>query len=115
MGLKSAKTLFNKPSSQRWDTSDINSEILQQFTNYDSENLQNSKFAIPPLFCIVTFLRLYDEIHNGNKDWRVVFNLLRFTKYSVSSFHADILTVALLASLKADDIYNLGLLDLYML
>ena len=96
-----------------WELKDINPEILQQFTNYDSANLKNSKFAIPPLFCIVTFLRLYDEIHNGNKDWRVVFNLLRFTKYSVSSFNADILTVALLASLKADDIYSLGLLDLY--
>jgi len=98
-----------------WELKDINQEILQQFKNYDSANLQSSNLAIPPLFCIVTFLRLYDEIHNGNKDWRVIFNLLRFTKYSVSSFNADILTVALLASLKADEIYSLGLPDLYML
>lgn len=98
-----------------WEFQDITAETLEHFSNHDSASIQLETFAAPPLFCIAAYLRLYDEIHNGNKDWRVVFNLLRFTKYSVSSLHADVLTIALLGSLKAEEIYSLGLRDLYML
>lgn len=98
-----------------WEFQDITKEILQQLAKHDSASIEIQTFTAPPLFCIATYLRLYDEIHNGNKDWRVTFNLLRFTKYSVSSLHADVLTIALLGSLKAEEIYSLGLRDLYML
>jgi hypothetical protein len=98
-----------------WEFQDVTSETLEYFSNHDSVSIDQETLREPPLFCIVAYLRLYDEIHNGNKDWRVVFNLLRFTKYSVSSLHADVLTIALLSSLKADEIYSLGLRDLYML
>ena len=98
-----------------WEFQDVTSEALEYFSKHDSARIQLQTFATPPLFCIAAYLRLYDEIHNGNKDWRVVFNLLRFTKYSVSSLHADVLTIALLGSLKAEEIYSLGLRDLYML
>jgi hypothetical protein len=115
IGYKSCDFNFLLADEDRgWNLQDITPEILKQFTDYDLENLQKSNLEAVPLFCIVTYLRLYDEIHNGNKDWRVVFNLLRFTKYSVSSIGADILTVALLATLKAEEIYSLGLQDLYM-
>ena len=115
IGYRSCDFSFDLADEDRgWNLQDITSEILTQFTNYDLENLQKSNLEAVPLFCIVTYLRLYDEIHNGNKDWRVVFNLLRFTKYSVSLIGADILTVALLATLKAEEIYSLGLQDLYM-
>ena len=98
-----------------WEFQDVTAEILKHFSNFDAESIQLEAFTAPPLFCIAAYLRLYDEIHNGNKDWRVVFNLLRFTKYSVSSFHADVVTIALLSTLKAEEIYSLGLRDLYML
>lgn len=98
-----------------WEFQDVTSEALEYFSKHDSARIQLQTFATPPLFCIAAYLRLYDEIHNGNKDWRVVFNLLRFTKYSISSLHADLLTIALLGSLKAEEIYSLGLRDLYML
>ena len=98
-----------------WEFQDVSRETLEYFSKHDSARIQLQTFATPPLFCIAAYLRLYDEIHNGNKDWRVVFNLLRFTKYSVSSLHADVLTIALLGSLKAEEIYSLGLRDLYML
>ena len=98
-----------------WEFQDVTREALEYFSKHDSARIQLQTFATPPLFCIAAYLRLYDEIHNGNKDWRVVFNLLRFTKYSVNSFHADVLTIALLGSLKAEEIYSLGLRDLYML
>jgi hypothetical protein len=115
IGYKSCDFNFLLADEDRgWNLQDITPEILKQFTDYDLENIQKSNLEAVPLFCIVTYLRLYDEIHNGNKDWRVVFNLLRFTKYSVSSIGADILTVALLATLKAEEIYSLGLQDLYM-
>jgi len=98
-----------------WEFQDVTTEALEYFSKFDSANIQLQTFATPPLFCRAAYLRLYDEIHNGNKDWRVVFNLLRFTKYSVNSLHADVLTIALLASLKAEEIYSLGLRDLYLL
>jgi hypothetical protein len=98
-----------------WEFQDVTAETLKHFSNLDAESIQLEAFTAPPLFCIAAYLRLYDEIHNGNKDWRVVFNLLRFTKYSVSSFHADVVTIALLSTLKAEEIYSLGLRDLYML
>jgi hypothetical protein len=98
-----------------WEFQDVKTEALEHFSKHDSANIQLQNFTSPPLFCTAAYLRLYDEIHNGNKDWRVVFNLLRFTKYSVSSLHADLLTIALLGSLKAEEIYSLGLRDLYML
>jgi hypothetical protein len=98
-----------------WEFQDVTTEALENFCKHDSINEELQTFTTPPLFCIAAYLRLYDEIHNGNKDWRVVFNLLRFTKYSVSSLHADVLTISVLASLKAEEIYGLGLRDLYML
>jgi hypothetical protein len=98
-----------------WEFQDITPETLEHFSNHDSASIELETSTVPPLFCIAAYLRLYDEIHNGNKDWRVVFNLLRFTKYSVSSLHADVLAIALLATLKAEEIYSLRLRDLYML
>ena len=98
-----------------WEFQDISHENLQQISAFDLEVTQNQTSLLPPLFCIVAYLRLYDEIHNGNKDWRTFFNLIRFTKYSVNSFHADIVLFALIASLKTEEIYSLGLRDLYML
>lgn len=98
-----------------WEFQDVTEETLEHFSNHDSARIKQENFTVPPLFCMAAYLRLYDEIHNGNKDWRVVFNLLRFTKYSVSSFHADVLTIALIGSLKAEEIYSLGLRDVYML
>jgi len=97
-----------------WKIQDITIDIFNQFKKFELENSNISTQVIPPLFCIVAYLRLYDEIHNGDKDWRVVFNLLRFTKYSINSKHADVLTVSLLASLKADEIYGLRMSDIYM-
>ena len=116
------KDLFNDSSifdlqitdeERGWQLQDITEAILQHFLIHTSENFQLRNGATPPLFCIVAYLRLYDEINNGNKDWQVAFNIIRFTRSSVSSLHADLLTIALLASLKAEQIYSLGLSDLY--
>ena len=96
-----------------WSLQDITEETLAEFNQCDLEKSQESKLASPPLLSIAAYLRMYDEIHNGGKDWRVVFNLLRFTKYSVSTLHADIIAVALLASLKPDEIYSIGLKEIY--
>jgi hypothetical protein len=89
-----------------WEFQDITMETIQLFSRYDLESIQSHNSILPPLFCIAAYLRLYDEIHNGNKNWRTIFNLLRFTKYSVNSLHADIMTIALIASLKTEEIYK---------
>jgi hypothetical protein len=96
-----------------WEIRDITEEILQQFLKHTSSRVALGVPAEPPLFCIASYLRLYDELHNGERDWRVIFNLLRFTKYSVNSLHADFLTIALVSSLKTEEIYSLRLRDLY--
>ena len=97
-----------------WKFQDISAENLQKFSDLDLEIAQIQSTQYPPIFCVAAYLRLYDEIHNGNKDWSTFFNLIRFTKYSVNSFHADIMLFALISSLKTEEIYSLGLRDLYM-
>lgn len=115
-------TLHNQPikldfdlvkEERGWVLSDVSPEILSELSNIDVQNLHAHNSSVPPLFCVSTYLRGYDEIHFGNKDWRTVFNLFRLAKYSVSSEHADILLVSLLASLKAEEIYNANLLAQY--
>lgn len=96
-----------------WLLRDVSSKILSELSDIDNQNLHTHNSSLPPLFCVSTYLRGYDEIHFGNKDWRTVFNLFRLAKYSVSSEHADILLVSLLASLKAEEIYSANLLALY--
>jgi hypothetical protein len=103
---------FDLQSADRgWIFEDMSDEIIQELDKFDLEN----NLKIPPIFCVVAYLRLYDEIQNGNKDWRVIFNLIRFTKYSVSSLHADIMMVSLLSSLKAEEIYSTGIPEIYMM
>jgi len=106
-------SLLTIDEDRTWKIHDITPEIIQQFIDFDSANINNSKIIIPPLFCIVTYLRLYDEIHNGDKDWRVVFNFLRFMKYSLGSTNANAMAVVLLASLKVDEIYSLKIKENY--
>ena len=98
-----------------WEFQDITMETIQLLSKYDLESIQSHNSILPPIFCIAAYIRLYDEINNKNRNWRVIFNLLRFTKYSVNSLHADLMIIALLASLKTEEIYSLRLCDLYML
>jgi hypothetical protein len=93
----------------------LSRESSATFSSLDLEITKNQSSQYPPIFCVAAYLRLYDEIHNGNKDWRTFFNLIRFTKYSVNSIHSNITLFALIASLKTEEIYSLGLRDLYML
>ena len=41
MGLKSAKILFNKPSSQRWDTSESKYILILHYKNTHFKNLNS--------------------------------------------------------------------------
>jgi hypothetical protein len=102
---------FDLQSEDRdWNFEDINKQIIEELEKIDLDNnLKN-----PPLFCVAAYLRLYDEMRNSNKNWRAIFNLFRFTKYSVSSHHADIMLVSLLSSLKAEEIYSTGISKIYM-
>ena len=100
-----------KSEDRNWNFEDINKQFLEELRKIDLDN----KLKIPPLFCIAAYLRLYDEIQNGDKNWRSIFNLFRFTKYSVSSHHADIMLISLLSALKAEEIYSTGIAEIYML
>jgi hypothetical protein len=93
-----------------WNLEDITKKILEELGKIDLDN----NLKVPPLFCVAAYLRLYDEIQNGNKNWRAIFNLFRFTKYSVNSQHADIILVSLLSCLKAEEIYSTCISKIYM-
>jgi len=95
---------FLLPDEERsWNIQDLTPEILQNFKNWQSATLIN-----PPLFCIVAFLKLYDEIHNGDKSWHEIFQILKYcAEDTISQPHADILTAVLLASLKPEEIYSI--------
>ena len=115
LGYQSTNFNFELVDEDRgWKLKDITTDIILEFSECDSYNSEARFLQNPPIFCVVVYLRLYDEIQNGKKDWRVAFDLLRFTKYSINSLHADILTVSLLASLTSEEIYSVGLLDVYM-
>ena len=100
-----------KSEDRDWNFADINKQIIEELEKNDL----NKDSKIPPLFCVAAYLRLYDEIQNGKKNWRSIFNLFRFTKYSISSHHADIMLVSLLSALKAEEIYSTGIAEIYML
>ena len=52
MGLKSAKTLFNKPSSQRWDTSDPKQLINRRGLRTARALQTKGKFALQHGVCL---------------------------------------------------------------
>jgi hypothetical protein len=102
---------FNLHNEDRnWNFEDTNRHILEELELFDLEK----DLKIPPLFCVAAYLRLYDEIQIANKNWREIFNLIRFTKFSVNSHHADIMLVSLLSSLKAEEIYKTCISTIYM-
>jgi hypothetical protein len=101
-----------REDDRAWQAQDINAEILQNFINFDSKISRETTFTSPPLFCILTYLRLYDEIQNGSRSWKETFKILNLAKSLVISPHADILAVALLGALKAEDLYKIELNDL---
>lgn len=97
---------YKLPSEDRgWHFQDIPIEFMEELERFDLE----TNLKIPPLFCIAAYLRLYDEIQSGNKDWHTIFSLFRFTKYSVSSYHAEVMLISLLSCLKAEEIYAIGI------
>jgi hypothetical protein len=108
---QSQKFNFELHSEDRdWNFEDINNQILEELEQFDVD----MNIKIPPLFCVAAYLRLYDEIKNGNRNWRAIFNLHRFTKYSVNSQNADIMLISLLSMLKVEEIYTTGIAEIYM-
>ncbi len=97
------------PSSDvGWKFSDLNVAILSDISIAQKE--WNSKTCSSlPLLVAASYFRIFDEIFYGQSDWKIVFNLLRFLKYSVDSHQADLLTLAVLGSFSADEIRGLKL------
>jgi len=84
-------------SESAWSLKDLNSEIIDQLTTLD----QTFNPDIPIIFQI-TYLRIFDEIHYGEKNWETVFNLMRYLAYSINKETACTCLFYLLCSINVE-------------
>lgn len=91
-----------------WQFQDLSSAVLDAIRRTGGDAPLSMTHTISPIFG-AAYLRLYDELFYGQRDWILCLNLIRFLKYSVDSTEADFLTVAILASYPPEE---LRLLDL---
>lgn len=91
-----------------WQFEDLNSLVIGFINSYGGDAPNSMDQQISPIFGAI-YLRLYDEIFYGQRNWNLCFNLLRFAKYSLESHQADILTIAIFSSFAAEDILTLDL------
>ncbi len=91
-----------------WALSDLSPAVLSAIQGIKKDSAIATNGGIDPLVGAI-YLRLYDELFYGQQDWHLCFSLLRFTKYSLDSLQADVLTVALFGSFPAEEIRSLNL------
>jgi hypothetical protein len=93
-----------------WLFTDLTPEIIKSIIEISGAEALDMKKSLSPLIGAI-YLRLYDELHYGEKNWKLCFNLLRFTKYSIDSNHADLLTISILASFSAEELREINLVE----
>lgn len=91
-----------------WTYQDLGSSVLNLINNTGGAKPLSMTDQISPIFG-AAYLRLYDELFYGRKNWFLCFNILRFLKYSVETVETDYLTAAILASFSSEDLRSLDL------
>lgn len=91
-----------------WEFQDLTTQILEVINRFGGDCPLSMDNKVSLVFGAI-YLRLYDELFYGQKNWKLCFNLLRFAKYSLDSQQADLLTIAILASYSADELLALDL------
>ncbi len=86
-----------------WQFQDLTLPVINFINSYGGDRPNSMDHRISPIFGAI-YLRIYDEIFYGQKNWNLCFNLLRFSKYSLDSQQTDFLTIAIFASLSPEDI-----------
>ena len=93
-----------------WVFKDLTADIVNSILNISGPEPLSMERTISPLIGAI-YLRLFDELHYGEKDWTLCFNLLRHTKYSIDSEHADLLMLCILGSLTAEELNRMNLVQ----
>lgn len=91
--------LFLRGNDGAWSLKDISLTV--------NNALQNIEGGLGlPHFVKAAYLRSFDDLHYGQKDWSSIFDLVRYIKYSIGhSFGSEILFF-LLSSMPVDEIIN---------
>jgi len=93
-----------------WQFQDLTLPVINFINSYGGDRPNSMDHRISPIFGAI-YLRIYDEIFYGQKNWNLCFNLLRFSKYSLDSQQTDFLTLSIFGSLSPEDIRAVDLVD----
>ncbi len=91
-----------------WLLSDLTPAVIELICKSADSSKGSLGEHLHPLIGAI-YLRVYDELFYGQRDWSICFNLLRYAKYSIDSIGADFLTTAILGSFPAEEIRALDL------
>jgi hypothetical protein len=91
-----------------WRFQDLSGHALESIYKLSGPSPFSMEERVSLVFGAV-YLRLFDELFYGQKDWPICFNLLRFAKYSLDSKQSDFLTAAIAASFPAEELLSLNL------
>lgn len=95
-----------------WRFQDLSGQALDSIYKLSGFSPFSMEERVSLVFGAV-YLRLFDELFYGQKNWRLCFNLLRFAKYSLDSRQTDFLTAFIAASFSAEELRGLDLQALF--
>ena len=99
---------FIEARESGWQFQDLSDQALQSLLKLSGASPFSMEEKVSLVFGAI-YLRLFDELFYGQKNWRLCFNLLRFAKYSLDSRQADFLTAFLAASFPSEELRGLDL------
>lgn len=91
-----------------WEFQDLSGQTLTVIYELSGAEPFSMKDKVSLIFGAI-YLRLFDELFYGQKNWQLCFNLLRFAKYSLDSIQTDFMTAFIAASFPADELRSLNL------
>lgn len=87
-----------------WSLEDVDLNLCRAMSEIDQ-----ATNASLPIFVKAAYLRCFDDLHYGTKDWPSTFNLIRFVKYSISEQLGSELLFFLLSSTTTEEMISKNL------
>lgn len=97
-GLETPEDLTLPKAEGVWGLGDITASVSEAFKEID-----RTACAKLPYFVKAAYLRCFDDLYYGAKDWSSVFNLVRYVKYSIGDDLGCQLLFFLLGSTSAEE------------
>ena len=95
-----------------WQFQDLSDQALRSIYELSGASPFSMEEKVSLVFGAI-YLRLFDELFYGQKNWGLCFNLLRFAKYSLDSRQTDFLTAFIAASFPAEELRGLDVQVLF--